>query len=456
MQAAISVKWRRAPFSGISKKTMGGLVSRRLSLRCFPDMLRRMKLRVISLLGVLLLAHAAVAAERSRDELVILVGLDGFRWDYLAKLKPPTLSRLAREGVQAERMVPSFPTFTFPNLYTLVTGLRPEHHGIIANHMFDPAWRANFALGTASVQESRWWEGEPIWVTAQKQGMRTACMFWPGSEAEIGGVRPWQWRLYDGQMTAEARVQTVLEWLALPPPERPRLITLYFHEADTAGHRFGPDSAELAAAVEQVDTALAQLLAGLKRLALEDVANLVMVSDHGMVEVSPDRVIVLSELIRSPAVQVDFAGAIAGLRPPPEMIEETYAALQAKQEHFRVYRRAEIPERLHFRDHRRIPPLVLVAEEGWTILKRPLLDEAARQNFQRATHGFDPALPAMGATFLAWGPAVRHGVTLPPFENVHVYPLLCAILGITPAANDGDARLVEQVLVQVPAAAPPR
>ncbi len=401
-------------------------------------------------LAALLLGPSVARTADASDRVVILVALDGFRWDYLERFKPPTLTRLAAEGVCAERMVPSFPTFTFPNLYTLVTGLRPARHGIIANHMFDPEWRANFALGSASVQESRWWEGEPLWVTAQKQGVRAACMFWPGSEAEIGGVRPWQWRIYDGQMTARARVQAVLDWLALPAAERPRLITLYFHEADTAGHRFGTDSPELAAAVSEVDTALAQLLAGVKQRALEDIVNLVLVSDHGMAEVSPDRTIVLSDLLPLPAVQVDFAGAVAGLRPLPEAVERTYAALQTQQSHFRVYRRAEVPERLHFRDHRRIPPLVLVADEGWTLLKRPLLDDEARENFQRATHGFDPELPSMGATFLAWGSACRRGVTLAPFENVHVYSLVCAMLGLKPAANDGDDRLVVEVLAAAP------
>lgn len=398
-------------------------------------------------LGVLMLFVLAARADAPRDRIVILVALDGFRWDYVERLKPPTLARFAKEGVRAESMIPSFPTLTFPNLYTLVTGLRPQRHGIIANHMFDPEWQAHFALGSASVRDGRWWGGEPIWVTAQKQGVRSACMFWPGSETEIGGVRPWDWRIYDGKLPAEARVQTVIDWLALPAPERPRLITLYFHEADSAGHRFGTESPELKDAVKEVDAALAQLLAGVKRLALEEAVNLVLVSDHGMTEVSGERTIALSDLV-SPAVQVEFSGAVAGLRPPPEGVEDTYARLQADQKHFRVYRRAEVPERLYFRDHRRIPPLVLIADEGWMLIKRPLLDDSARENFQRASHGFDPALPSMGATFLAWGPACKAGATLPPFENIHVYSLVCAMLGLTPAPNDGDNRLVPQVLIE--------
>jgi predicted AlkP superfamily pyrophosphatase or phosphodiesterase len=423
-----------------------------------PAAVARMRFRMLNLVAFLrrcfavgmLLSFGAAAVEQddTRDgRIVILVALDGFRWDYLERWKPPTLLRLAQEGVRAERMVPSFPTLTFPNLYTLVTGQRPHRHGIVANHMFDPEWNANFALGSASVQEGRWWGGEPLWVTAQKQGIRSACMFWPGSEAEIGGVRPWDWHIYDGRMTAATRVQTVLDWVALPASQRPRMITLYFHEADSAGHRFGTQSQELQAAVHEVDAAVAQLVAGLKQRGLIDVANLVFVSDHGMTDLSPDRTIALSELVPSPAVQVEFAGAVAGLRPPPEAVDEIYARLSARQEYFRVYRREEVPERLHFRDHRRIPPLVLIADEGWTLLKRPLLDDEARANFQRSTHGFDPDLPSMGATFFAWGSAFQRGVRLPPFENVHVYPLVCALLGLTPAENDGDDRLVSQTLI---------
>lgn len=408
------------------------------------------------LLPVLLALALCATAARAGEPIVILVGLDGFRSDYVAKFQPPTLTRLAAAGVRTERMIPSFPSLTFPNFYTLVTGLRPEHHGIIGNNMFDPEWQASFALGTPQVAEGRWWEGEPLWVTAQKQGLRTACMFWPGSEAEIGGVRPWQFRTFDKSLPAAARVQTVLEWLALPAAERPRLITLYFHEADTAGHRFGPDSPETIAAVHDVDAALAQLLAGIHRLGLDAAANLVIVSDHGMAAVSPDRTVALSDIVKTAGVQVDFSGAVAGLRPPPGAVEQVHAELVARQEHFRVYRREEVPERLHFRAHRRIPPLILVADEGWMLIKRPLLDEAARAGFLRATHGFDPDLPSMGAAFIAWGPAVQRAVLVPPFENVHVYPLVCALLGVPPAPSDGDDRLLAQILSASPATTPSR
>jgi predicted AlkP superfamily pyrophosphatase or phosphodiesterase len=400
-------------------------------------------------LTVLLGFTATVCA---REPVVIFVGIDGLRSDYLEKFQPPNLSQLAEDGVYARRMEASFPTLTFPNFYTLATGLRPERHGIIGNNMFDPEFGEKFSLGSPSVQEGKWWGGEPVWVTAQKHGLRAACMFWPGSEAEIGGMRPWEWRKFDYKVTPEDRVRTVLDWLAKPEAERPRLITLYFHEADTAGHKFGPDSPETAAAVATVDAAVGQLREGVHRLGLDGVVNYVIVSDHGMTELSPERVIVLSEMIDLNTVNVDFSGAVAGLRPHDAAEEKAvYEALAAKasQGHFKVFRREEMPERLHFRAHRRIPPIVLLADEGWMIIREPLTS-VTRGLFQKATHGFDPELPSMGATFIAEGPAFKKGVRLPVFENIHVYNLLCALLGLPPAKNDGDRRLLDQTLAHPP------
>lgn len=398
-------------------------------------------------LTVLLGFTAAVCA---REPVVILVGIDGFRSDYLEKFQPPNLSQLARDGVYARRMEASFPTLTFPNFYTLATGLRPEHHGIIGNNMFDPEWGEKFSLGSPAVQEGKWWGGEPAWVTAQKHGLRAACMFWPGSEAEIAGMRPWEWRKFDYKVTPEDRVRTVLDWLAKPEAERPRLITLYFHEPDTAGHKFGPDSQETATAVATVDAAIGQLLEGVHRLGLDGVVNYLIVSDHGMTELSPERVIVLSEMIDLNTVNVDFSGAVAGLRPHESADEKAvYEALAASRKPFKVFLRKEMPERLHFRAHRRIPPIVLVADEGWMIIREPLTP-ITRGLFQKATHGFDPALPSMGAMLIAEGPAFKKGIQLPPFENIHVYNLLCAILDLPPAKNDGDRRLLDQALTHPP------
>lgn len=395
-------------------------------------------------------ALAFVSAARAAEPIVILVGVDGFRNDYLAKFQPPNLTELAKQGVTAERMNPSFPTLTFPNFYTIATGLRPEHHGIIGNFMFDPEFNETFGLGTPSVEAGKWWEGEPIWVTAQRQGLRAACMFWPGSEAEIGGMRPWDWRKYDAKVTPEESVRAVLDWLALPEKDRPRLITLYFHETDTAGHKFGPASKEVGDEVGKVDAAIGMLREGVHRLGLDGAVNYIVVADHGMAEVSPDRVLVLSELIEPSKVQIDFVGAVAGLRPAEgTTAQDIQKVLAAKQNHFTAYLRDQVPEQYHYRAHRRIPSVVLVAEEGWTFLRIPLTGQA-RDTFPKGAHGFPPDSPSMGAAFIASGPAFKKDVTLPPFDNIQVYNVACAVLGITPAKNDGDRNLLKQILDHPP------
>lgn len=402
-------------------------------------------------LGVLAATLRLLPAAGAESPVVILIGLDGLRWDYLETFRPPNLEQLAADGVTAERMEPCFPTLTFPNFYTLATGLRPEGHGIVGNSMFDPDFGERFSLGSPAVQEGKWWGGEPIWVTAQKQGLRAACMFWPGSEAEIAGMRPWEWRKFDYAVTPEERVRTVLDWLARPPDERPRLITLYFHEIDSAGHKFGPESTETREAIGRVDAALGHLREGVHRLGLSGVVNFIIVSDHGMAALSPDRVIVLSEKIDLAKVNVDFSGAVAGLRPHDAAdTDALFAALSAKARHYTVFRREDIPERLHFRNHRRIPPIVLIAESGWMILRTPLTGARARESFLKGTHGYDPADPDMAGIFVASGPAFKKGTVIPAFESIHVYRLVCTVLGITPEKNDGDARLADQSLARTP------
>lgn len=393
----------------------------------------------------LIFLMAVAGPMRAAEPIVILIGLDGFRADYLEKFRPPVLSQLASGGVRAQRMVASFPTLTFPNFYTIATGLRPEHHGIINNRMYDPVLKEKFSLGSESVMEAKWWGGEPIWNTAEKQGIRAACMFWPGSEAPIGNRRPSEWRKYDETLPPDERVQTVLDWLARPEGERPRLVTLYFHEADTAGHRFGVDSMEVGEAVQMVDRAIGKLVAGVRQLGLANVTNFVVVADHGMTALSPDRVIALSSMVDLNNVQVDFSGPVAGLRPLTGTVEDLYAKLAAGAEHYKVYRREEMPKRLHFRASDRIPPIVMIADEGWLIFPEPP-GPGRRLIFQKAGHGFDPALASMGATFVAWGPAFRKGAVIGECENVDVYNLVCRILKLKPAGNDGGEGLADRVL----------
>ncbi len=309
--------------------------------------------------------------------------------------------------------------------------------------MYDPNFKAEFYISNnPGPKDGRWWGGEPIWVTAIKQGRVADCMFWPGSEAEIDGVRPTKWRPFEASVSPDQCVDDGLVWLS-QTNQRPNFVTLYFHQVDTESHHHGVDSQQVAQAVSQVDTAIGRLIDGLHRLQLDSVANVIIVSDHGMAGLSTNRIIVLSDLVDLNSVRVDASGAIAGLRPLDGNVDALYAHVAGTENHFKAYRRENMPARFHYTASPRIPPVVLVADEGWYISKRPL---DPTKTFESATHGFDPELESMGATFIAWGPAFRHGVTLPPTQNVNIYDLLCATLGLTPAPNDGDESLARDVL----------
>jgi predicted AlkP superfamily pyrophosphatase or phosphodiesterase len=372
---------------------------------------------------------------------VILISIDGFRWDYLEKYDAPVLQQLAAEGVRAERMNPSFPSKTFPNHYTLVTGLRPEHHGIVGNWFWDPALGEMFNMQKT---EEKWWAGgEPVWITAQKQGVRSACYFWPGSETAHGGMLPGLYRPFDGKMPSAARVDGLLAWLDLPAEQRPRLVTLYFDIVDHIGHTYGPDAPETRAAVKEADDALGRLLAGLTARGLRDKYNLVIVSDHGMSACGPEQVVFLDDLMDLKSVQVEQTGPTGGVRPKPGTVSAAQLAANIRAQappQVKVYLRADVPARLHFRASNRISPVVLICDDHWNLETKAGWPKRIL-TYPRGNHGWDPATSNMGALFVASGPAFRRGATIPAFDNIHVYHLLCTVLGVQPAPNDGDDRL---------------
>ena len=396
-------------------------------------------------------AEGPVAAEAPAP-VVVLVSLDGFRHDYLdrADVEAPTLRRLAAEGVRAERLVPVYPTKTFPNHYSIVTGLHPERHGIVGNTMRDPlrldadGAPARFSLSNRdAIRDGRWWGGEPIWVTAERQGVRTATAFWPGSEAEIGGVRPSHWLPYDGAMPYADRVDQALTWLDLPADERPGLVLLYFEAVDTAGHRHGPASPETAAAIAEVDAALARLVGGLRQRGVA--ADLVVVSDHGMAAVAPDRRVLLDDAVDLDAVADVVWGEAAGIWPGPGQSVDSVVARVDRLDHVAAYRRAETPERLRYRGSPRIPPVVVVPDVGWVVTSRAYA--ARRPDWPSGgAHGYDNVSPAMHGLFLAHGPSVRAGVRTGPVHAVDVYGILAEALGVTPAPTAGSPGAVTRVL----------
>ncbi|GBQ13389.1 alkaline phosphatase family protein [Swaminathania salitolerans] len=363
---------------------------------------------------------------------VILVSIDGFRPDYLHRGDTPALDAFALSGVTAA-MHPSFPSVTFPNHYTLVTGLRPDHHGIVGNVMTDPDIPGEiFSVGRQTgLDDPRWWNGgTPAWVTAQMHGLMTAVMFWPGSDVPILNTRPDIWYHFDARRTPESRVETVLSWFDPAKTRHPALSLLYFDGVDHAGHKSGPESPQTRAAIREVDHALSLLFAGLAQRHVA--ANIIIVSDHGMTALSPKRTILLTSLAPGNAMSVVTSGSYAGLNPTPGHERELARALSRPHPHVACWPRDAIPERLHYGSNPRVPAYLCLADPGWSLIRDP------HDHLNAGGHGYDNAAPDMTALFLASGPAFLSHKTLPPIENVDVYPLVMMLLGLLPLPSDGS------------------
>ena len=284
---------------------------------------------------------------------MIVLGFDGFARRYLDTDSAPALHALARTGVAAHGMIPSFPTITFPNFYALATGLYPDHSGIVNNRFFDPAFDSAFEYKKPVAHESHWWGGEPIWVTATKQGAPAATMFWVGSDAAVSGVHPELWHSYDRAIQFGARVDTMLAWLDLPAPARPRLVMGYFEEPDTQGHRHGPDSPETHEAVLRVDSALAQLVSGLRSRRLYDSVDIIIVADHGMAQISPDKVIYLDDVVDSASVNVVTLSPNLSISARDNDNDALLARLK-KLPHVTAWKKSDVPARLHYGTNARV------------------------------------------------------------------------------------------------------
>lgn len=367
---------------------------------------------------------------------VLLVSIDAFRADFLDRGVTPHLWRFAREGVRGS-MRPSYPSLTFPNHYSMVTGLRPDRHGIVHNNMRDPVLGSFRASNEQSASDGRWWNGGvPLWVSAARAGLPTAAMFWPGTQAEIHGVRPTQWRAYDESVSGDARVDQVLAWLSQPAARRPRFTTLYFEAVDETGHDFGPESREMDATLAAVDASIGRLRDGLARRGLLDKVNLVIVSDHGVAEVAPGHVVAIEDMVDGNDVAVHSTGQSVGFAPLPGHQAAAEKQLLGRHGHYACWRKSELPARWHYGTHPRVPPIICQMDEGWDAI--PRAEIAKRPRHARGSHGYDPELPSMRALFVGHGPAFRAGAQLPVFDNVDVYPLLARLVGVEAEPGDGD------------------
>lgn len=391
-----------------------------------------------------------VVANRANDTsqidkpYIIYISADGFRNDYADKYQAKNLLALRAKGVQATAMKPSFPSVTFSNHYTLVTGMYPSHHGIVNNSFYDPKKEQLYVkTDPNAVKDSTWYGGVPIWVLAEQQKMLSAAFYWLGSETPVQGVRPTYWYNFNTKIPMDKRIAAVKNWLALPEEKRPHLINFYFPEVDVAGHYFGTDSKETAAAVKLVDDAVGEMVELAKMTGLA--VNFVFVSDHGMTNADNVDAMPLPSIIDKEKFIVPNGDALLQIYAKDKKdIKPLYKALKKQGADYDVYLTTKMPKRWHYRAKNnkdgRIGDIILIP-------RLPKIFNLTGKPTNIGKHGFDNDLPDMQATFYAWGPAFKEGLTVNSFENVHVYPLLAKILGLSYHHKiDGDMKVLEPIL----------
>ena len=409
-------------------------------------------MRAFFLLVFLTVSHHFVFGQLEKKAHVILVSFDGFRFDYTDRFSTPHFKKMENTGTRAAGLIPTYPSKTFPNHYSIVTGLYPGNHGLVDNSFYDPERRTFYKMSDREmVEDEYYYGGKPIWRLAKDHGLRTAAFFWVGSEVTRPEQRPDYMYEYDESVADTARINQVIRWLQLPEESRPRLITVYFSSPDHEGHDYGPHSLENKQAVIRSDSLLGALMDQLKAVDLN--VNVVVVSDHGMSELkrNQDTYIFLPEIIApgSPGIHVSNSGTQAHLYlDDPQETDSLYRALKKVAKKFIVYKPAEFPERWHYR-HPRSGDLLIVARPGYYIVdqerKKYLKSIQAGSTF--GTHGYDPAdEPDMMGIFFASGPNIAAGKTIPAFLNIHIYPLLARLLGLPLPKIDGDPKVLESII----------
>ncbi len=391
-----------------------------------------------AILTLILTITALLSACAKNDQVTVIISLDGFRWDYTQWYDTPFLDRMAEEGVEAA-LIPSYPSKTFPNHYTLATGLYPDHHGIIGNKFINRATGKKFSLSNREVKhDAHYYGGEPIWLTAQRQGLRTAVFYWPGSDVAVQGKYPDKYFNYDQEprLTFGQRIDGILKQLRRPEAKRPQLIMAYFEQPDHNGHVYGPQAKQTRIAVMEIDKLISNLYERIQKLPISDKVNFIVVSDHGMTLTMPEKHINARQYLKKEWYYDIEGDAPANVYAREGCADSICQALQGV-DHIRVWHRTEVPYYLHYGTNENVGDVVIDTELGWL-----LSDKKAEYG---GTHGYDPSYNDMHALFRAVGPAFKH-ISLPHFPNVDVYPLLCHLLGIEPAPNDGSLNIVKRML----------
>ena len=377
-------------------------------------------------------------SQTDKKSYVVLVSMDGFRWDYAKKFKLQNLEKIAKQGVHAKSMRPAYPSKTFPNHYSIVTGLYPDHHGIINNAFYDSTLKEAFSLSTPAKNDSRFYGGNPIWNVAELQGVRTASFFWPGSDTDQ--KRPSIFKKYDEKTPYETRIDTVLKWLELPEKQRPHLITLYFDEPDHTGHNFGPLSPENKKIIIKMDSIMGELSSKLDQLSIGKEINLIIVSDHGMTEINNTKKIVILDYLKPEWLDYKTViNPIMSLQAKTGFQDSIANALK-KVPHIKFWKAGNLPKRLHYGKNPRVLDFVIEAKKGYSLAK------ISTQNIKGGTHGYDNKEKDMQAIFYAKGPAFKVNKEINSFQNISIYPLIAKILDLKIDVVDGKLSEVKSML----------
>lgn len=389
----------------------------------------------------------AASCRKPAENYTVILSLDGFRWDYPEYYDTPFLDSLGAAGVSA-RMEPSYPASTFPNHYTLATGLVPDHHGIVNNRFWDPEREYEYSKGdTLCRYDPHYYLGEPIWITAQKQGVKTGNVYWVGSDIAIKDTYPTYYRRWDDQphWNFDERVDEIVRLMSLPEKDRPHLVMGYFDEPDHTGHGFGPISVEVKEVVEQMDSLIHGLCLRLKALPYGDKINFIVLSDHGMEDISPERFVCRTDLVPEEWVERCVGASPTSIFVKEGYVDSLYNRLSGV-EHLSVWKHGEVPAELNYGTSNRLGDIIVAPDLGWQFNRFP-----ARK--PGGAHGYSPKEPDMMVIFRAAGPDFKQGYEAPftegeqsAFRNVDIYPLLCRLLGVKPAVTDGDINRIDKIL----------
>jgi len=400
---------------------------------------------IISLIGLLSLSSCVNKTKSSEEKApyLIILSLDGFRWDYTENANTPTLDSIAKAGVKAVSMKPSFPTKTFPNHYSIATGLYPDHHGIVLNDFYATDIEKSYAIrDRKAVTNGEFYGGHPMWNVAEDQGVTAATLFWVGASAAINGKRPSYWSTYVSGLSLDSRIDSLSNWLTKPEEERPHLIMWYYLEPDMTGHIKGPESQELVTEIEKLDAFIGDFILEMKKLPIFDELNIIILSDHGMKQLDSNKVILLDDYIDTNDLQFwNGSNPVMNLKVKETKLDKVYNKLKSSHNNLHVWKHGEVPTELNYGTHVRTQDITIVSDSGWSIYW------SWKQHNSAGTHGYSNNCKDMHAIFYACGPAFKTNHIQPTFNNVDIYPLVGEVLNIEMPKSDGRLENIKGILI---------